>query len=289
MLNSRYAPVIALGVLGAVVVLLLGWFLAVNPQKSKAAELDRLTSDVETNTQQVALQSAKIDEYAGILAADESVASSIALNAPGSPDLHAFRTRVWAAVVSSKVEIVAFDMLGSQAVDGWITEPKSLVSTQVATLFQTGPVTVAEAGSTPAPSASPAAGGTTTTVPGGWAPAVTAATTEGAVAGNIQMLPFTITVSGTAKETYDFLKALSNPEETLFQVFGIKQEARQSDSAPITGISDAADGDVQSFVSGALYVLNPTGAPADQGELVDVTPGNDGFIEPGEAPAQPGA
>lgn len=289
MLNSRYAPVIALGVLGAVVVLLLGWFLAVNPQKSKAAELDKLTSDVETNTQQVALQSAKIDEYASILAADESVASSIALNAPETPDLTAFRARVWTSLIASKAELVGIEMAGSQEIEGWITEPKTLVSSQVAALFQTGPVTVADAGSNPAPSPSPEAGGSAVSNSDGWTPAVTAATTEGAVAGNIQMIPFTITIAGTAQESYDFLKAISHPDDPLFQVFGIKQEARQSTSAPLNGVSDARDGDVQSFISGALYVLNPTGAPADQGELVDVTPGNDGFIEPGDAPAQPGA
>lgn len=290
MLSSRYAPVVALGALGVVLVLVLGWFLAVSPQNSARSDLATQRAEVETNTQQIQLQSAKLDEFAQLLEADTAVADAIALNAPSTVDLSAFRTRVWDALNSSRSELVRIETAGSQAIEGWTVAPTLLTSTQVAALFQTGPV--GEPGIAPAPeaTATPAAGVDAT--PGtasGWQPAVTASTEEASVAGNIQMIPITISIAGTPEEAHNFVAAMADANQQLFQVYAVTQEARQSDGSPIPGVADPRDGDVLTTIVGGLYVLNPTGEAIDEGTLEEVRPGNGAFNEPGGAPSQRGA
>jgi len=292
MLSSRYAPVVALGALGVVLVLVLGWFLAVSPQNSARGDLAAQTAEVEANTQQIQLQSAKLDEFAELLAADTSVADSIALNAPATINLGAFRARVWDALSSSRAELVKIETAGSQEVEGWVVAPTLLTSTQVAALFQTGPI--AEVGDAPTPEATSATdpeGGASAT-PGtasGWTPAVTASTEEAPVAGSIMMIPFTISIAGTAEEAHNFVAGMSDADQQLFQVYGVTQEARQSDGSPIAGVSDPSDGDVLTTIVGGLYLLNPTGEAIDEEALEEVRPGNGAFNEVGAAPAQSGA
>lgn len=292
MLSSRYAPVVALGALGVVLVLVLGWFLAVSPQNSARSNLVTQTADVEANTQQIELQSAKLDQFVELLAADTSVADSIALNAPASVDLSAFRARVWDALNASRSELVRIETAGSQEIEGWVVPPTLLTSTQVAALFQTGPVAEPGTVSTPEATSTPAADGNASATPGtagGWTPAVTATTQEGPVAGNILMIPITISIAGTAEEAYRFVAGMSDPDQQLFQVYAVTQEARQSDDAPIPGVADPRDGDVLTTVVGGLYLLNPTGEAIDEDALEEVRPGNGAFNEPGAAPSQRGA
>lgn len=291
MLNSRYAPVIALGALGVVLVLVLGWFLAISPQIRATGELATQQQAIEANTAQLQAESAKIDEYAALLEADPSVPESVAVNAPPVLDVPGFRTRVWEALGGSRSELVSFEMDATQVVEGWVTDPQMLVSTQVAALFQTAPVPDPREAPAPQPTASPAAGDGTTTTPSatGWSPAVKVLVEEGSLTGRLLLVPVTIAIAGTPVEAHEFLNRMADPDAQLFQVYSVDQVARHDSGAPILGVADPAEGDVVTTISGALYVLNPSGIPADDGEVTDTKGSNGAFERAPEAPAQAGA
>lgn len=290
-LNSRYAPIIALGVLGVVVVLMLGYFLAVKPQIDSAVRIASQTQDVEANTVQIEQASAKIDQFAELLAQDSGVAESIAVNAPSQVDVPAFRDRLWAALGASGVEVIDLNQANSVAVDGWVTDARFLVSTQVAGLFQTGPKAAGAAQPAPAATASTDGTSTTNASSGGWTPVVKPVTGENPVAANITMVTFTITVTGTPTESHNFFGAMSNPADQLFQVYSVTQEARQSDDSPIPGVSDPQDGNVITTITGALYFLGATGITdeSSDGDVPVLGPVDGGFNEIGPAGTQPGA
>lgn len=293
MLNSRYAPVVALGALGVLLVLVLGWFLAISPQIRATSELATQQQAIEANTVQLNAEAAKIDEYAALIEANPDVPLSIALNAPSSLDVPAFRNRLSQGLRDSRAELVSLEFGATAVVDGWVTSPQMLVSTQVASLFQTAPIVDPRIESVPVATASPAAGEesatTGATTSGGWSPAVTPVTEEGALTGRLLMVPVTVSIAGSPAEAHRFMTRMSDPTAQLFQVYTVDQQARQADGAPLLGVKDAADGDVVTTISGALYVLNPSGVPFDEGELADVDGRDGAFDEVGPAPAQPGA
>ncbi|WP_062464591.1 hypothetical protein [Demequina soli] len=296
MLNSRYAPVIALAVLGIVLVAVLGWFLAIKPQFDERDSLKSQTATIRGNIDQVNMASAKIDEYAAQLQGDDSVAKEIALNAPSELDLPAFRARLWKAFNDTKIELVSYSQGGETLLPPLEVDPSALVASQVAALFQTGPVSAASS-VVPDPAATAAATGTDgaadpTAVVGtdGWAPAVTAPTESTLASAQVFKVPFTLVVAGSPQETYDFLAFMSDPDQPVFEVEAITQTARPSGSGTIPGVSDAKDGDVSTTITGSLFVYNPTLELHDQ-ELGKgaKTPGESAFHKPPNSPAQPGA
>ncbi|GMA33806.1 hypothetical protein [Demequina litorisediminis] len=60
MLNSKYAPIVALTALGIIVVLVLGWFLAVKPQVDETAAFSADEDLVRTNITTIEADSAAI-------------------------------------------------------------------------------------------------------------------------------------------------------------------------------------------------------------------------------------
>ncbi|WP_062293372.1 hypothetical protein [Demequina phytophila] len=290
MLNSRYAPIVMLTVLGIIAIGLLAWFLAIKPQFDKASDLRAQTDAVVANTSQIDAQSAKLDEYAALLAEDSEIESAVALNAPSAIDIDGLRNRVWAALKSSKAELVSFEQQQSSAVDGWLADSSGLVSTQVAALFSTGPVGAtapAETATTDAPDPTATQAATTTTTSTGWTPAVTAVVTDGPFAGDIQMVPFTIDMVGNPEEIRKFIDAMQDPKDQLFQIYEYSLLARPAGSAPIPGVHDPDDGDVHATITAAVYVLNPDMTVVDEEKLTKPNPDNDAFSEKSEAKEQP--
>ncbi|WP_062520524.1 hypothetical protein [Demequina silvatica] len=290
MLNSRYAPIVMLTVLGIIAIGLLAWFLAIKPQFDKASDLRAQTDAVVANTSQIDAQSAKLDEYAALLAEDSEIETSIALNAPSAVDVNGLRDRVWSALKTSKAELVSIEQQQSSTVDGWLADPSGLVSTQVAALFSTGPVgaTATEAASTteaPDPTATQEA--TTTTTTTGWTPAVTAVVTDGPFAGDIRMVPFTIDLVGNPEQIRKFIDSVQDPKDPLFQIYEYTLLARPAGDAPIPGVHDPDDGDVHATITGALYVLNPDLTVVDEEKLTNSAPKEQAFSEKSEAKEQP--
>lgn len=289
MLNSRYAPVIALTALVVVVVAVLGWFLAISPQLSKASELASTADQVRANTEQVNLASAKIDQYAALLAEESDVPAQIDANAPSRVDLETFRTRLWDGVDTAGVNLISYDMSVSSLVEGWVIEPNSLTSNQVAALFQTGPVLTTGAAAAPAPTATahPTTDAAATAATGGWTPVVSPFAGTSLIDGNLYRVSITFSVTGSPSETFDFLEAMASTDDPLFQVYEVTQEARQGDASALTGVEDAEDGDVITTITGDLFVLDPDVFPVDEGELQDISPNDEGFIEIDGGDTQP--
>ncbi|MDN4486704.1 hypothetical protein QQX10_00820 [Demequina sp. SYSU T00039] len=286
MLNSRYAPVVALTALAVIVIGLLGWFLAISPQLSKAGDLASTADQVRANTEQVSLASAKIDQYAALLAEESDVPDQIAANAPSRLDRDAFRTRLWDGIDDSGLNIISYEMDTSRLVEGWVIEASALTSNQVASLFQTGPVSIAGAGTQPAP-ATTAEAATTDAATGGWSPVVSPFAGESLIDGTLARVAVTVVVTGSPQETFAFFEAMSAPGDQLFQVHEVTQEARQGDASSITGVEDAEDGDVITTITGDLFVLDAEVFPVDEGELETVSPNGEGFIEIDGGDTQP--
>ncbi len=294
--TSSFAPVVLLGGAAVVLVLVLGFAFAVKPQIDGAADVRSDKEAVEANIAKVQDESRKIDEFAALVADDSGLAAAIALNAPSSPDIVAFRTRVWMALLSSQAELVSFAQSPSVPVDGWATDSRFLVSAQVASLFQTGPVAVSGSDASAADETASAEDGATpdATAPAsgdGWTPVVAAPTGVGPVASDIAMIPFSMVIAGTPTEAHAFLSALSAPDQQLFQVYGVVQTARQPDSSPVTGVSDAGEGNVLTTITGSLYFLGADGLTDETGDggVPSLVPNDGGFVEIGPSGPQPGA
>lgn len=244
MLNSRYAPVVALAVLGVVVIVVLGWFLAINPRLNERADLQEQADTVRTNTQQIQSMSVRLDEYAALVASGDEVNAVMELNAPSAVDVSAFRTRLWDAFDASGAELVSLSSDSASGVPALTVDASVLLSTQVAGLFQTGPTVQAT-------------GDDETAAPATWSPVVTARTGEIEVTSQLLAVPFSMQVAGSAAENYDFLKELANPEKRIFAISAITLTARPGGSADIPGVSAADDGDAVMTLDGVLYVSEP--------------------------------
>jgi hypothetical protein len=292
MLNSKYAPIVALAVVGILIIAALGWFLAISPQFAAASDLNDDKTAVEDNTSLIEASSDKLDEYQAEADALPSNAQAIELNTPTTFDLQGFRARWSKAVTESKVEVVSTGQDVAIELEGWTAEPSQLVSNIVATLFATGPITVAaKADSAADPAADAAANADSATAKAtGWAPIVEPSTESLPVAQGLVMIPLTLEVTGTPAEVNKFFGLIANPDDPIYQVYNVTLEARQSDAPTINGVADAKDGDVIATVTGAMYLLNADTTVVDETELVPVTPGKtSSFIEPDDAPDQPGA
>jgi len=280
MLSSRYAPVVALAALGVVLVLLLGWFLAIKPQLSAADTASKQAAEVRANTELIEASSHKLDEYAALLAADETTAASIALNAPSRVDVAAFRDRVLRVVEASGVALVSINQLDGRALDGWEADPAALVSNQVANLFSTGPtVVVADGASSPgeAPTPTPAATAAPSApaVDGGWAPVVVPITEPGPVAGDVRMVEVQFELVGTPSQIGQFMAALMDPEAQLFQVFSVTQTA--GPSSDLLDGRTIGDTDIAATVVGALYVHGADLSIIDEEALGEARASDDAF------------
>lgn len=271
MLNSRYAPVVALAVLGIIMVALLGWFLAISPKLSEASAVRAQASEVEDNTQIINASSDALDEYQALLDAAPDVTGAIALHAPNVFDTQAVRTRLSEAITTAQVEVSTFTINGAQAVPGIETDPASLISNQVAALFAAGPVHQEEGAAE-------------------FSPAVTPANEIGPVVEELYSVPVTMMVVGHVDEIMGFFTALSDPDLPIFQVTTTSLQARQADSGAIIGVSEPEDGDVIATITGNLYVLAPEAEILDEEALTEaILPSDSPFLEVSGVEPQPGA
>ncbi|MFW2514316.1 hypothetical protein ACNI3K_11110 [Demequina sp. SO4-13] len=247
MLSSKYAPIVAITIVLILILAALGWFLAIKPQVDDTGAIGQEADEVRTNIDMIEQSSASIDNYANELEDAPVVTEAIALNAPNVWDMAGFRLRLDDAVNDSGVGITAFEQAPIVEIDGWEQDSAALPSAQVASLFQVGPIHTGDEEE--------------------YSPVVTQSGESGPVASGIVGVPLSIEVVGAPSEMLEFFTLMSQPDDALFQVFGAELLARQSDSAPIEGVSDPDDGDVTLAVSGYAYMLNPDATIVDEEQL----------------------
>ncbi|MFV0285443.1 MAG: hypothetical protein ACK5IM_03515 [Demequina sp.] len=273
MLNSKYAPIVALTALGIIVVVVLGWFLAVKPQIDETAAFSADEDLVRTNITTIESDSAAISAMGDELATYEPLQPLIDLNAPQRLDLETFRTRMWDAFESSGVEVGETAQDFGDLIDGWEIPAVLLPSSELAKRFQTGPAA------------------TTSVVAPAFTPAVKTVTGTAVLAQNLALQPFEFTVYGTVQESYDFLQTLQDPEQPFLQVYEVTQTSLVEGATVPAGVSDVADGDVQTYIKAALYLSDADLTSLDEGTVAPAESiPEDAFMTPTEdSPAQPGA
>jgi hypothetical protein len=271
MLNSKYAPIVALTILGVIVILIAGWFLAVKPQFDSVSELVTASNEIDDNTVSIEEQTAKLRQYEADLAAAPSNEAVVSLNLPDTLARDEFRVRAAAAVVESNTEIASFAEASSGALSGWSVASSSLVSNSVAALFATAPIRP------------------DLELPPTYTPVVEPTKGEGPLVENLYATDVTLEVAGSPAEALAFLAELADPDQRLFLQYSVELSAREGEST-IAGVSDPAEGDVTLKVLGSLFVLNPNPDFFDEQEPVPpAAPNPDAFAPIGPAPAQPGA
>ncbi|WP_062073082.1 hypothetical protein [Demequina sediminicola] len=273
MLNSKYAPIIALTVLGIIVVVLLGWFLAVKPQIDTAAAYSADEDLVRSNIATVQTDSAAIAQAGVDAESFVDLEPAIALNAPSRFDVVAVRTRLADTIAEAGMEIGTINQSSSYPVQGWEVPSSLLLSTDLAKRFQSGPAPTIEV------------------APQEFTPAV--AVTGGTVvlADNLIGIPIVLEVVGTADEAHAFLDSLQNPDQPLFQVSEFTLNALDDGTNVGEGISPPSNGDVQLSLSGFLYLSNVDRTIVDEAPLEPAPNTGAGPFSAldSAAPAQPGA
>lgn len=257
-MNSKYAPVVVLTVLGMVVVLALGWLLLISPVRGDVSDLHAKRDEVDQNALLVRTQTAKLVKYADDAAADSDAPAELALNVPSTVDVAAQRARIMTAARGAGVEIASMGLEPSFAVGGWELPRTNLDSTAIAKLFQTGPVQ----GTLPAGQA--------------YVPAVSASTETGPLVTSLYGVTVDMRVVGTYAELQKFIASLQDPTQQLFLLHDLEFTARNATGEKIEGVSDPADGGVILSVKGDLFYLSP-----------DLTFNDDGVIEPTPASGSP--
>lgn len=278
-LQSRYAPVIALAILGIVVVGVLGWFLAVKPQFDKADDARSQTTEINANTELLKAASTQLDAYAELLASDTGTDAALALNAPSTFDLQGFRTRLDAAVRDSGVDLLGAIQVEAASVEGWPSDGVVLTSNSVAALFSQGPVGSGAPDSSAAPvptaTASPT-DGATPPVTSGWAPAIVPVAEAGPIAGSMSRVEFQLELVGTASEIHAFLQRMADPSAQLFQISQVTQTAG-GDASNAIGSPTPNENDLAVAVVASLYFHEPDASIVDEEGIQTANPKDDAF------------
>ncbi|WP_291378281.1 hypothetical protein [Demequina sp.] len=258
-MNSKYAPIAALTVLGIVVILVVGWFVLISPQLSTASDLRSTRDKVEANTATIVEETTKLSEYEASFEDGIDLSETIAQNLPSEVDVQAMRSRVLTSISGSKMEISNLEFGASFPVEGWEVETRGLTSSAIARLFQTGPVPIAGI----EPPASDAEE-LTLNEAGDYVPPVSATRAAGPLVDSLFGTPISILATGTYAEAEQLLARLQDSEQQLFLVHDLTITARNEGAPAVTGVADAKDGDVIVNVTGAFYYLNPSTAVEDE-------------------------
>lgn len=276
MLNSKFAPVVALTLLAVVFILALGYFFAVKPQLDEASSLSSREALVRNNIAAIEADSASLNQRRTEIDTAPDLAEVTNLNAPSSLDLPKFLSRVGKAARSSKVEIRDATLEGVSAVEAWTVDPALRPSGAVAALFQTL--------GTPRLPGEPNFG-----TP--FEPVVTPAVEGGTNSGNLTQVDFSVGVKGRPEEVLKFLAVLAAEDQRLFLVYDIEELTKQSTDSASPGLAAYLDGDMELTVRGSLFLLDPDYSIVDEAKLGDyaiskkVSPG----LEPEPSDPQPGA
>jgi len=272
-MNSKYAPIAALTVLLILVIVALGWFLAIKPRLAEAADIRTQTEEVDQNITQIQLATSKLTEYEQNFAALPSIDETVALNLPSRLDMTRVRERITDAAEGAKVTLIELSTDASYPVDGWEMPANARVSYSIAQLFSKGPVhaPASQGESAPAPTPAPAEGEQPTN-PGEYQPVVTADAKPGPVVTSMQGVPIKIRVAGSYDQVVAFLRELASPGQQLFLIYQLEQDARNAGESSEPGVPDPKDGDVMMTLTGAFYLLNVDSSVVDDDPAETVRP-----------------
>lgn len=287
MLNSKYAPLVAVTVVVALMILGLGYLFGVKPQIDSRGDYIARKSVVEENTASILDDSAAIDEAKAKLDKAPKLTDSISAVAPSELGLQDFLMFVSESVKSTGVEVAAVTVSGVVPIEPWNLPANTLPSDELALHFQ----------SLPTPRLGGEAGFGTVYTP--VVPAPGAAATDPAADPNaaqssssldLESLSLAFKVKGRPEEVVAFIKTLTSGTR-LFQVTQISTEAKQAKDAPEAGLANFKNGDVEMTVSGSIFLLNPDLAYDETNDPTagGVPTGTSPFQEPATAPQQAGA
>lgn len=251
MLNSRYAPVVAITAVVILIVIALGWFLAISPKLDEAGDLRDRAATIDTNTAEIQMQTARLAQYEAELAEVPNYQDLVALNAPAVYDVEATRDRLSDAGTQAGVYIYETSAGGVQNVLGAEVDHALLPSTAIARLFATGPVDVAEGEEE-------------------FAPVLTPSVEEGPVVERLYGIPLTFTATGSVADMMDFLALLTDEQAAALQIDSLAWSARPPDE-PIAGVPDGEPGDVILEGQGYIYLLDPDMEIVDEDALTDAS------------------
>lgn len=275
MLNSRYAPPIALAVVVGLIVGLLGYFLGIRPTLEEATTVFDREKQVRANIEVIRADSAQIDEAAKTLAASDDQSSAIELNAPPVLNLPDFQKRLVASVRSSAVEIDVVSVSSPVLVEPLIVDSTIRPSQALAQRFQS--LGLPRQGSEPvdpaltSPVVSPAGDGT-------------------AVVDSLYRLEVSFGVKGTPAEVLNFINTLTAPTHRLLLITDVQAVTLQESDLPDIGMGPNADGDLRIRVTGSLFMLDPDLTLVDEDTDIDyVLPADGGLLVPEPIEPQPGA
>ncbi len=257
------------------IVAALGFFLGIKPQLDGVAQASDRQDDVKANIDEINADSQKIDDAAAQLALAPDLSGATALNAPVTMNLAEFERRLDQAIVSSLTEVVSVTIGSPGEVVAWTLDAAALPSAGVAGYFETGPLPRLEG---EPPLAEP------------YEPVVKPAAADAETGPTIVRMDVEVQVAGQPSEVQALLKTLRDPEQRLFQVFDVREEAKQESDSAETGAAPYSDGDVLTTISGALYLLSPDYTVVDEDQLVPSTlPDTSPFMEPDDFIEQPGS
>lgn len=275
MLNSKFAPIVALTVLLVLVIMGLGYMFGFKPSSEQARDLINRESAVRANIKKIEEDVDFIKTAESKLSEVEDVTPLIETNAPTTDGVREFQQLVTNAIDATGNEVVEFNVTGTGSIDGWTVSSAVRPSTVVASHFATAPLPRQP-------------GDLNSSKP--YTPVVTAPAEGQPVTDALGFITVEIKVKGTAPEAVAFLAALQRPEDRLFLVAQIVTEAKSSQDPQLEGVSPFADGDQVTTITGNLYIYNFSGEIDDeegtnQYTLPPVSP----FEYPEPLDPQPGA
>ena len=223
-------------VLAMVLVVVLGWFLGIQPQLAEANSASQNLATAQTQNAAGANSLVKLKaDYEGIAELKKSV-ESLRQSVPSSAQLSAFVTEL--------------DLLGGEHQ----VEVKSISVSDAKPYTPPAPVAVAPAPGTPAaPTASPSPSPSSAPVASApMAPTAPAVVTNPRItAANFVAIPVALKVSGTYSKVLDFVKGLQAGERLFLVTTFATTELKDPTSAA---------SQVSASVGGLVYVLLDNGA-----------------------------
>jgi Tfp pilus assembly protein PilO len=235
--TGRSAPWVIAATFGSLVILALGWFLAISPTLSAAADSRTQAEDESSRNSVLQLQITKLAQQFTHL--DEYKANLAALREqiPEQSDLTSINAGMSALASSSGVTITSVN-------------PTTPVAFSVAQ----------SAGTTAKPATTDSAGSTAAGTTG--AAGATAGTTTSTVPKGFYAVPLSITIVGTYDQATAFLSSFQTGPGRIFLATAINAVGQQPGGAA-GGRPALAAGDLELTITGYAYVMVPSvAAPA---------------------------
>ncbi|WP_144760646.1 hypothetical protein [Curtobacterium sp. 9128] len=247
---SRNRMMLLIAGVAAVVVVLGGYFLGVQPQLARASVARSDTADTASSNATTRAEIDRLREQAKSLPQMQASLAALRTSVPSVPNTSGLLTELNSTADAAGVTVATVTIGDPQAYS-----PPAATS-------PTGSAAAATGGSTPSPS--PSATSEPTASPTASTPAVPRATTNSAITSqNFSVIPVAVSVNGSFSQALAFVKGMQS-DGRLYLIDSISS-ATENGSAS-TGSSDSAAATPSWTFSGYVYVLSDeAGAPQTKG------------------------